>query len=122
LQIFADYFQIYLADSIERQAPEMWTELDIENRAKIAPGMAIICPVRNMTVPVEISIWDTEPHFLLAHWQHVVEMPLSLEADRLEIDECTGETLAHFAIPSGDYAVRALFRGIGHPFGGWARG
>jgi len=112
LEIMADYFQFYLWDSVERLAPEEWTETDVQNRAKIADGVVVVCPIRNMPVPVEISIWDSEPHYLIAEWQHIVEAPLLLRKDLLEIHECTGGTLAHFTIPAGDYAVRALFRGL----------
>jgi len=112
LEIFADYFQFYLQDSEERLVPEIWTEIDIQNRAKFAEGIVVICPVRNMSVPVEVSIWDSKPHYLIAQWQHIVELPLQLEKGCLEIHECTGGELARFAIVAGNYTVRALFRGL----------
>jgi hypothetical protein len=112
LEIMPDYFQFYLWDSVTRKAPEVWTDDDVNNRAKVDDGVVVICPIRNMPVPVEISIWDSEPHFLLAEWQHVVEAPLKLQKDLLEIHECLGEALAHFTIPAGDYSVRALYRGL----------
>jgi hypothetical protein len=112
LEIVAEYFQFYLWDSDTRQAPETWSEIDVQNRAKAAEGVVVICPIRNMTIPAEISIWDVEPHCLLAQWQHVVEVPLQLQKDILEIHECTGGALAHFTIPAGDYTVRALFSGL----------
>jgi hypothetical protein len=112
LSIFADYFQFYLWDSDERSAPETWTEQDVQNRAKATDGVVVISPIRNMSVPVEITIWDSEPHYLLAQWQHLVEVPLLLQKDFLEIHECTGDPMVHFSIPAGDYTVRALFRGL----------
>src|SRR5271156_932212 len=112
LEIMADYFQFYLWDSDTRKAPEIWTETDVQNRAKADSGVVVICPIRNMPVPVEISIWDSEPHYILAQWQHAVEIPLQLQKDLIEIHECIGGALAHFTIPAGDYTVRALFRGL----------
>jgi hypothetical protein len=114
LAIFADYFQFYVwgtSASAERHAPENWSDEDVANRAKTAPGVVVICPARNMEVPVEVGIWDDEPYFMLAHWQHVVEAPLTT-AGRIEIDECTGDVQACFSVEPGDYTVRALFRGL----------
>jgi len=65
-----------------------------------------------MAVPVEVSIWDKEPHTVFANWQHVVEAPLELEDDNLEVYECCGELKARFTVPRGSYTVRALFRGL----------
>jgi hypothetical protein len=112
LEIFADYFQFYLWDSDTRQAPESWTDNNVQNRMHVAPGVVVVCPIRNMTVSVEISIWDAEPNAVLADWQHVVEAPLELERDNLEVYECCGQLKAQFTMPRGKYIVRGLFRGL----------
>src|SRR5262245_27957733 len=113
LQIFADYHQFYVWDpeTSGRHAPEDWSAQDVADRAKIAPGVVVICPVRNMTVPVEVGIWDGEPHVIFDHWQHAIEAPLATMG-RIEIDECTGEPQAGFSVEAGDYTVRALYRGL----------
>jgi hypothetical protein len=113
LTIFADYHQFYVWDSETsgRHAPEEWTDQDIEDRAKFAAGVVVICPVRNMNVSVEVGIWDSEPQAIFDQWQHAVEAPLTTTG-RIEIDECTGESQAGFDVPPGDYKVRALYRGL----------
>lgn len=113
LGISADYHQFYVRDpeTSGRQAPEDWSDQDVADRAKIAPGVVVICPLRNMEVPVEVSIWDTEPQVIYNQWQHVIEAPL-VTTGRIEIDECTGEPQAGFTVEPGDYTVRALYRGL----------
>jgi hypothetical protein len=57
------------------------------------------------------SIWDSEPQVIFGAWQHVVEAPLTT-GGLIEIEECTGGTLACFSVEPGDYTVRALYRGL----------
>ena len=113
LRVFADYYQFYAWDPQEsrRQAPEHWSDQDVADRAKVVPGVVVICPVRNMEVPVEVGIWDSEPQVVFDAWQHVIEAPLAT-AGQIEIHECTGGSLACFTVEPGDYTVRALYRGL----------
>jgi hypothetical protein len=113
LAIFADYHQFYVWDpeTSGRQAPEQWSERDVANRVKVIPGVVVVCPVRQMTVPVEVGIWDSEPQVVFNAWQHVAEAPLSTRG-QIEIHECTGGSHACFAVEPCDYTVRVLFRGL----------
>jgi hypothetical protein len=113
LGIFADYHQFYVWDpeASRRQAPEQWTDQDVADRAKVAPGVVVICPARNMEVPVEVGIWDSEPRVIFSAWQHVVEAPLATTG-LIEVHECTDGSRACFTVEPGDYTVRALYRGL----------
>ena len=113
LAIIADYHQFYVWDpeASGRHAPEDWSDYDIANRAKIMPGVVVVCPARHMTVPVEVGIWDSEPQVIFSVLQHVVEAPLVTKG-MIEIHECTGGALACFNVEPGDYTVRALYRGL----------
>src|SRR6266403_3234325 len=113
LGVFADYHQFYVWDPETSgcHAPEDWSDKDIADRAKVAPGVVVICPVRNMEVPVEVGIWNSEPQVIFDAWQHVIEAPLAT-AGLIEIHECTGGSHAVFSIEPGDYIVRALYRGL----------
>ena len=113
LAIFADYYQFYVWDPEEsgRQAPEQWSEQDVADRVKAVPGVVVICPVRNMNVPVEVGIWDSEPQVIFDGWQHVIEAPLATKG-LIEVHECTGGSHACFRVEPGDYTVRALYRGL----------
>ena len=113
LAIFADYHQFYVWDPQKsgQKAPEDWSNQDVVNRAKTAAGVVVICPVRNMTVPVEVGIWDSEPQVIFDAWQHVIVAPLAT-GGLIEIHECTGGSHACFSVEPGDYTVRALYRGL----------
>jgi hypothetical protein len=113
LDIFADYHQFYVWDPQKsgRLAPEDWSDQDVANRAKTAPSVVVICPIRDMNVPVEVGLWDSEPNVIFDEWQHVIEAPLATDG-LIEIHECTGEAKASFEVEPGDYTVRALYRGL----------
>ncbi len=57
LAIFADYHQFYIWDPATsgQQVPVDWSDHDVANRVKVAPGVVVVCPVRQMTVPVEVG-------------------------------------------------------------------
>jgi hypothetical protein len=113
LAIFADYHQFYIWDPKKSggRAPENWSNQDVANRAKVSEGVVVICPVRDMSVPVEIGIWNSEPQVIFSAWQHVIEAPLETEG-QIEIHECTGGSQARFTVEPGDYTVRGLYRGL----------
>lgn len=113
LSVLADYHQFYISDpKLSRQhAPENWSNDDISNRAKVEPGLVAICPVRNVRVPVEVGIWDSEPHVIFGAWQHVIEAPLETTG-LIEVEGCLDQTNAHFSVEPGNYTVRGLFRGL----------
>ena len=114
LKVFADYHQFYIWDPelSQRHAPEDYTQTDVENRVKIAEGVLVVQPVRNATVPVEISIWESEPAIHYAEWQHIALAPLSVPNGIIEIDECTGSPHAELTVVAGDYTARCLFKGL----------
>jgi hypothetical protein len=113
LRVMADYYQFYVSDPVLSGgvAPEEWSARDVDNRAMAVRGIVVICPLRNMEVPVEVGIWDEEPHTIFANWQHIVEAPLTTRG-RIEIEGCLGGNMASFEMEPGEYTVRALFRGL----------
>jgi hypothetical protein len=114
LKIFADYNQFYIwdADLADVCAPTDYTEVDVANRLKTGPGVVVVNPVRNMSVPVEIEIFDSDPDFHFNEWQHIGEAPLVITAGRIEVQECTGDSVAILPAPSAHCCVRALFNGL----------
>lgn len=112
-EVFADYFQFYLRDEGERpEAPIDYTEEDVGRRIKAAPFVIVVQPVRNMTVPVEVEVGDAPPGALLDGWDHVAEASIELPSGRLEIHECTGESIDILSISPGTYRARAYFGGL----------
>jgi len=114
LNVFADYYQFYFWDGDDKyiKAPEDYTNEDVEKRIKISPGVVVIQPERNMEVPVEVEVWNEDPGFSAEEWQHIGEAPLAIQGRHIEINECTGYSLAWFEAPSQKCCLRALFKGL----------
>ena len=113
VELFADYFQFYLWDAgAERASASDYTDADVRRRIKEAPGVVIVQPERNMTVPVVLEIHDREPPLELADWDHVAEASLYLPTGRLQVHECTAGVVAEFAAPPGWRRVRSQHAGL----------
>jgi len=114
LKLFADYYQFYLWDEgVAPGAPTDWTDTDVARRLKAAPNVVVISPVRNMTVPVEVEVHESEPPFEAAGWDHIAECSLDLPSGRLQVHQCTGGAVASFELRPGTYRVRALRGALG---------
>ena len=114
LKLFADYFQFYVLDEQASPAiPEDWTDEDVVCRVKVAPHLIIVCPVRNMTVPVVVEVHEAEPALSLVGWDHVVACSIDLPSGRIVVDECTGPVAARLHVEPGHYQARVLFGGLG---------
>jgi len=106
-EVFADYHQFYLWDEeIAPEAPIDWSDDDVAHRLKAAPNVVVVCPVRNMTVPVEVELHDTEPTYNIDAWDHIAECSLDLPSGKLQIHECTGGAVGSFQTNPGTYRVR----------------
>ena len=113
LEVFADYHQFYLWDRATNPlAPTDYTDQDVQNMVKVAPGVVVIQPVRNMTVPVNLEVHETEPECDATEWDHVVECSLDLPTGKLQVHECTGGPVLDLDLDPGSYRVRALFAGL----------
>lgn len=111
--VFADYHQFYVQDGgIYPDAPTDWTDEDVQRRVKTIDHVVVICPVRNMTVPVVLELYDSEPAFNLADHDHVVLCTLDLPTGELQVHECTGGEVLRQTVAPGRYAVLALFSGL----------
>lgn len=114
LEVFADYHQFYVWDGgVEPLAPEDWSDEDVTNRAKVAENVFVVCPVRDMTVPVRISLLNSEPALDMKRYDHVVQGSVALPTGQLQVHECTGGEVLAWKVKPGTYRVLALFSGLG---------
>jgi hypothetical protein len=112
-KIFADYHQFYLMDAEEYpDAPEDWTDEDVQRRIKADKNIVVIQPERNMTVPVDLEISDSEPEEDFENWNHIAEASLELPSGKLQIEECLGETKDILILQPGSYRIRAFYGGL----------
>ena len=113
IKVFADYHQIYLWDAgVNAQAPEEYTNEDVEREVKVAPHVVVIQPVRNTTVPVRVEVHESDPGWSQDEWEHAVECSLDIPTGHLQVHECTGSAKLDVEVPPGVYSVRALFAGL----------
>lgn len=93
LDIFADYFQLYLKDeNAEGDLSKKWTQEAIERLLAITDGTIGVGTVRNMDVPVIIKILTVEPP-LLADGEDVIaqinECDIEVSSGKIVIAGCT---------------------------------
>jgi len=113
LELFADYHQFYIWDhGVNPRAPEDYSEEDIQRMVKTAPKVIVIQPVRDMTVPVQIQIHESDPGCSPLQWDHIVECSLELPTGQLQVHESTGGPKLDININAGTWRVRALFSGL----------
>jgi hypothetical protein len=111
--VFADYLQFYLWDrDTDPQAPEEYTDADVERRIKTAPHVVAIKPERPSRVPETLEIHDADPGYDATAWDHIVEASLHLPTGHLQVHECTGGPVADFDLAPGWYRVRSLHSGL----------
>lgn len=111
--VFADFHQFYVQDGgIFPDAPTDWTDDDIQRRVKAIEHVVVICPLRNMAVPVVLELHDSEPVVNQSDYDHVVRCSLELPTGELQVYECTGGEVLRQSVAPGRYAVLALFSGL----------
>jgi hypothetical protein len=84
----------------------------VARHLKVATNIVVVCPVRNMTVPVSVSVHSSDPGYEESEWDHIAECSLDLPSGHLGIEECTGGTVASLSVAPGGYRVRVRFRGL----------
>lgn len=111
LTVFADYHQFYLADAgTHWLAPEDWTDEDLLHGAKATEHVLVICPARNMNVPVLLEVLDHRADIEFSSADHVVEASLHLPTGQLQLAECTGNPeKLKLTLTPGWYRVQARF-------------
>jgi hypothetical protein len=111
VSVFADYFQFYLEDGKRTvDFPTDWTSSDVDDRMKQASTVVVVSPVRNMNVPVEVQVHNSEPTYDLDAWDHIAETSLDVSTGSLRITEvASNHETAKIEVSPGIYRVRACF-------------
>lgn len=86
----------------------------VERLLALAPGTVGIGTVRNVDVPVTISILEQKPVFDAEKFDQVVECSVALESGSIVAAGCTDyfPDAMRIKVPSGFYRVRASFEGL----------
>src|SRR5437667_8710327 len=89
--IFADYHQFYLQDDDQSfgDLSEAWTDEATERLLAVAPHVIGVGTVRNMNVPVSVSIHDSRPIIDETQWDHITSASLKIDTGRIVVAGCT---------------------------------
>jgi hypothetical protein len=115
LVLFADYHQFYIQDEdVDGNLSDAWTDEAVERLLALAPGTIGIGTVRNVDVPVTITILEHEPSFDAGNFDHVVECSIAVESGSIVAAGCTDyfPDATRIKIPSGFYRARVSFEGL----------
>lgn len=110
--LFADYYQFYLQDEdAEGDLSDSWTEEAVDNLLALAPGTIGVGTVRNMDVPVEVEIRDSEPSSDFQEWDHVTECSIKVPSGKIVIAGCTDyfQDAARIDVKPGNYRARIYY-------------
>lgn len=113
--IFADYFQFVVQDErSEDDFAAIWSPAALD--MALAVGKSAICPgtLRNVDVPVEIQVLDSEPKIDLATVDHAAEASLAFPSGVAVVMGCTGNfpEASRFSVVPGIYRVLSIMKGI----------
>lgn len=115
LTLFADYHQFYIQDeNVDGNLSDAWTDDAVERLLAVAPGTVGIGTVRNVDVPVTISVLEQEPVFDPEKFDQVVECSVAIESGMIVAAGCTDyfPDAVRIKIPTGPYRVRVSFEGL----------
>ena len=116
LNLFADYYQVYLQDELETgEQPDDWGDQLVSRMIAVAPGIIGIGTARNTTVPVSVDLIDVRPDDDVSVWDHVTEASLEAPSGQIVAAGCY-DYFPHaprIPVTPGDYRVRIYYGGLG---------
>ncbi|MFJ3723223.1 hypothetical protein ACIPYQ_11705 [Streptomyces sp. NPDC090045] len=118
LELFADYFQIYVMDddseATESGIGDVWTEQAVLDGIGVDEHALAIGTAVNVTVDVTIDLLPGRPDDDSDAFDHVVEASLNLASGRLVVLGCTDyiPDAARFDMPAGWTRIRTSRRNL----------
>jgi hypothetical protein len=111
-ELFADYFQFYVQD--EKAAGDLsdsWTPDAVARLLATAPGTVGVGTVRNVDVPVEIEVSNSEPDTDLSAWDQINECSVEVPSGRLVVAGYTDyfPDAERIDLAPGTYRVRVFY-------------
>ena len=110
--LFADYFQFYLQDEkVDGNLSDAWNEQAVTNLLAVAPGTIGVGTVRNMEVPVEVEVLESEPVETFDAWDQVNECDLEIASGTIVIAGCTDyfPEAERIQVEPGSYRARLYY-------------
>jgi hypothetical protein len=114
-ELFADYFQLYLMDAeADVDTSDVWTEDALAIKLGILPSTLAIGTFRNVDVPLEIEVHESEPKINLEEWDHASIGHLTVKSGKCAVFGCTDylPDATKIEIIPGMYSVYSLAKGL----------
>lgn len=112
-EIFADYHQLYLQDEqADGDLSDAWTQETVDNLLALAPGTIGVGTARNMTVPVTVEIFASQPESEdFSEWDMVNECSIDVPTGKIVIAGCTDyfPDAARIKVAQGTYQARIYY-------------
>ncbi|MCV2883590.1 hypothetical protein OE749_02610 [Aestuariibacter sp. AA17] len=115
LEIFADYNQVYLHDeSAEADFADSWDDKAYKNMAAVIDGAIGVATARNMDVPVEVLICESEQPLDIEAWEHAVSCGVELCSGVLVVRGPSDylPDAKRINVKPGYYAAHILYKGL----------
>jgi hypothetical protein len=115
LTLVADYHQFYIQDEqVDCDLSDAWTDAAVERLLAVAPGAVGIGTVRNVEVPVTISVLEREPVLDADKFDQVVECSIAVESGTIVAAGCTDyfPDAVRIKLSAVSYRVRTSFEGL----------
>lgn len=115
LTIWADYHQVFVRDEeAEEDIPDEWGKQLVEDMIAVATGIVGIGTARNTHVPVQISVFSTQPDDDFAGWDQVVEATIEVPSGRLIIAGPSDylPDVQRLPVIPGVYRIRVYYGGL----------
>ncbi len=115
IAVFADYFQFYVQDEAANEDfGPLWTDDAVERLIAVAECSVGIGTVRNMAVPIVVSLHQEEPEDDFREWDLVNECSFTVRSGRIAVLGCTDALpeAARLSVPAGPYRLRASYVGL----------
>ncbi|MCU4158009.1 hypothetical protein J1N10_18690 [Carboxylicivirga sp. A043] len=115
LELFADYFQIYIQDEeADDDLSLEWTDEAVDRLLAIKEGVIAIGTVRNMDVPVKVKVYDSEPEILNdkeLEIGQINECDLKVSSEKVVVSGCTDyfPDAKRIELPNGTYRTRIYY-------------
>jgi hypothetical protein len=115
LNLFADYFQLYLMD-VESQddTSDIWTDQALDFKLAIMRNTVAVGTFRNVDVTVEIELHDEEPSLDLEEWDHAALGYIEIKSGKCAVFGCTDylPDAKKIDMVPGIYSVLSLAKGL----------
>lgn len=112
LKLFADHFQFHIWDeALDADLSESWTQDACDRMLAMNGDVIGVGTARNMTVPVDLEVFESPPPVSLVSWDQVNECSTNVPSGRLVIMGCTelyDDALRVLILP-GAYRVRLSY-------------